>query len=98
MITVVQPNTLGTLKSNDKFKFEGDDSSYYFIGNYGVGGYVYWDDKNKKVKTIVRNNYDEYLKTKVYVESINSIPGPPPPPLDRTWREGTEPPKSRRNL
>lgn len=70
MIVPTQPNRLGTLNPNDKFKFEGDDKPYYFIGNYGISGFVYWDDNDKKIITIPYNlNWENYLKIKVFVEN-----------------------------
>jgi hypothetical protein len=57
MITVTQPNTIGTLVANDKFNFENDTDIYYFIGNYGVSGFVFWNDTKKVRRTIIMGYY-----------------------------------------
>ena len=66
MIITVQPNTLGTLNPNDKFEFENNTDTHYFIGNYGVSGFVSWNNIKKKVVTIKNLNYDEYLNLKIH--------------------------------
>lgn len=59
MITFAKPNTLGTLKPNDKFIFEGDEQNiFYFISN-GINGFTCWNDTLKCVKTL-KPTYENY--------------------------------------
>ena len=66
IFTTVEPNTLGTLEPNDRFRFDNDTDTYYFIGNYGVGGFVCWNDTKKQRKVIKDFNYLDYVKIKTH--------------------------------
>jgi hypothetical protein len=65
MITTVQPDTIGTLVTNDKFNFENDTDTYYFIGNFGINGFVFWNDAKKIRKVMYIMGYDTYSKIKI---------------------------------
>ena len=65
ILTTAKPNTLGSLKENDKFKFDNDPDTYYFIGNYGISGFVMWNDSKKQKRSIRNFTHSEYVKIKI---------------------------------
>jgi hypothetical protein len=64
MIKIAEPNTLGYLNPNDKFKFEGSEENYYFI-THQINGFYIWDDRKKQTIILNPKTETEYNKLKI---------------------------------
>ncbi len=57
MIAAIQPATLATLQPSDRFHFDGDPDTYYFIGNFGISGFVSWNETQHQRRIDTSLNY-----------------------------------------
>lgn len=62
MISTIIPNTLGSAKPNDKFKFENDKDIYYFI-SLEHWAFILWNDTKKQRVTLQTKFY--YINKKI---------------------------------